>query len=99
MTMDNNLQANPLLVLREEFDDWAILFDPDTADTFGLNPVSVFIFKRLDGRHDLPAIMAELRDACEGVPDDAEHSVTVFIEELVGKGYAGNALPLQADQP
>jgi hypothetical protein len=23
--------ANPLIVLREEFDDWAILFDPDTG--------------------------------------------------------------------
>ena len=21
--------ANPLVVLREEFDDWAVLFDPD----------------------------------------------------------------------
>ena len=28
--------ANPLIVLREEFDDWAILFDPDTGNAFGL---------------------------------------------------------------
>jgi len=24
--------ANPIVLLREEFDDWAILFNPDTAD-------------------------------------------------------------------
>ena len=43
--------ANPLSVLREEFDDWALLFDPDSGKVVGLNPVSVFIWKRLDGNH------------------------------------------------
>ena len=43
------LIANPLMVLREEFDDWALLFDPDTSHSYGLNQVSVFIYKRLDG--------------------------------------------------
>ena len=37
--------ANPLIVLREEFDDWAILFDPDSGDAFGLNPIGVHIWK------------------------------------------------------
>ncbi len=31
--------ANPSVVLREEFDNRAILFDPDTGDAFGINPV------------------------------------------------------------
>ena len=48
--------ANPLLVLREEFDDLAVLFDPDTGNGFGLNPVSVFVFNRLDGKHTLKDI-------------------------------------------
>ena len=60
MKYDNKPLADPLLVLREEFDDWAILFDPDTGDSFGLNPVSVFIFKHLDGRHTLQSIMTLL---------------------------------------
>jgi hypothetical protein len=45
-----NPVANPLIVLREEFDDWAILFDPDTGNAFGLNPTGVFIWKLLDGK-------------------------------------------------
>jgi len=36
--------ANLLLVLREEFDDGAVFFDPDTGNGFGLNSVSVFVF-------------------------------------------------------
>jgi len=34
--------ANYGLVLREKFDDWAILFDLNSGNGFGLNPVSVF---------------------------------------------------------
>ena len=49
--------ANSLVVLREEFDDWAVLFDPDTGNACGLNPVGVFIWKRLDGRHTVPDIL------------------------------------------
>lgn len=81
--------ANPLLVLREEFDDWAILFDPDTGDGFGLNPVSVFIWKRLDGKHSVRDILGELRKNCEDVPENAELEINNFIEELIKKGYVG----------
>jgi SynChlorMet cassette protein ScmD len=82
--------ANPLIVFREEFDDWAILFDPDTGDGFGLNPVSVFIWKRLDGKHTLQDILEDLREACEDAPENAEQEIKDFIEELAGKGYAGH---------
>lgn len=41
--------ANPLAVLREEFDEWALLSDPDTGNLVDLNPVSVFIWKYLSG--------------------------------------------------
>ena len=81
--------ANPLLVLREEFDDWAILFDPDTNNSFGLNPVSVFIFKRLDGKRTLEDIMRELRAECINAPEDAERYVQEFIEQLLERGLVG----------
>ena len=42
--------ANPIVVLREEFDDWAVLFNPDTADALGINPVGVAVWKRMDGQ-------------------------------------------------
>ena len=45
--------ANPVCVLREEFDDWAVLFNPDTADAVGINPVGVAVWKLMDGRRDL----------------------------------------------
>jgi len=81
--------VSPLLVLREEFDDWAILFNPDTGDSFGLNPVSVFIFKHLDGTSTLHDIMQKLCLECQDTPDDAEQYVQVFIDDLVERGFAG----------
>ena len=81
--------ANPLIVLREEFDDWAILFDPDSGKGYGINPVSVFIWKLLDGKHTVQNIMTELLENCEDAPDDAAERVQAFIDDLVEHGYAG----------
>jgi SynChlorMet cassette protein ScmD len=84
--------ANSLLVLREEFDDWAILFDPDTGNAFGLNPVSVFIWKRLDGHHTIEDIVKELRENAEEVPEEAEDHIKEFIKDLVDQGLVGYEL-------
>ena len=53
--------ANPLIVLREEFEDWAILFNPDKGTAFGLNPTGVYIWKFLDGEHSLDDLFQHLR--------------------------------------
>ncbi|MBW1860548.1 MAG: SynChlorMet cassette protein ScmD [Deltaproteobacteria bacterium] len=89
MTDANTPIANPMLVLREEFDDWAVLFDPDTGDGFGLNPISVFIWKRLDGKHTIQDIMKEIQEDCEDVPENAEKEVNDFLQELIKRGYVG----------
>ena len=90
--MQDNLKpvANPLLVLREEFDDWAVLFDPDTGKSFGMNPVSVFIWKHLDGRHTVEDIMGKLQAECPDVPEDAQIQVEAFVDDLLTKGLAGH---------
>lgn len=81
--------ANPLIVLREEFDDWAILFDPDTGKGMGLNPTSIFIWKLLDGSHTLNDIMEKLLKECKNVPKEAENDLKEFIQELIERGLAG----------
>ena len=81
--------ANPSVILREEFDDYAILFDPDTGDAVGLNPVGVFIWKLLDGSHGKEDILKKLRASCETVPHEADGHFKDFIEDLVERGLAG----------
>jgi SynChlorMet cassette protein ScmD len=89
--MDANAKpiANPSVILREEFDDCAVLFDPDTGEGYAVNPTGVFCWKRFDGRHTLGEITAELRAACADAPSEAEQNVREFSEELAGKGLIG----------
>ena len=89
MSQANNAIANPLIVLREEFDDWAILFDPDTGDAFGLNPIGVHIWKQLDGNHSVNDILQDLQEGFEDVPDEVEGDLQEFIEDLVLRGLVG----------
>jgi SynChlorMet cassette protein ScmD len=83
--------ANPLIVLRKDFedDDWAILFDPDTGHAYGINPVSVFIWQLLDGKHSVTDILEEVRDHYSEVPPEAEVHIREFIAQLMSKGLAG----------
>jgi SynChlorMet cassette protein ScmD len=81
--------VNSMIVLREEFDDWAILFDPETGDTHGINPVGVFIWKHLDGCHTTAQIYDELSKNCEKIPADARQFIDEFVEDLLDRGYAG----------
>ena len=84
-----NPVANPLIVLREEFDDWAILFDPDTGNAFGLNPTGVFIWKLLDGKHGADDIIRRLREEADEVPEDAIEHARQFIASLEQQGLVG----------
>ena len=81
--------ANSSVILREEFDDWAILFDPNSGDAHGLNPLGVFIWKRLDGKHTVEDILKELKEECEDVLPEAQSDIIEFIQELVKNGLAG----------
>jgi SynChlorMet cassette protein ScmD len=84
--------GNPVVVLREEFDDWAILFNPDTADAIGTNPVGVAVWKLMDGKHGIEEIIAEIKDQFADVPDAAAKDVLAFIKDLTQRGFVGHEL-------
>lgn len=80
------LLTNPSIVLRQEFDDQAVLFDPDSGNAFGLTRMGIFIWKRLDGRHSLEEILEGIRYSFNAVPDEAENQLLEFVRALVEKG-------------
>ncbi|MBA4379460.1 MAG: SynChlorMet cassette protein ScmD [Anaerolinea sp.] len=84
--------ANPIVVLREEFDDWAILFNPDTADAVGTNPVGVAVWKQMDGKKSIEDIVSEINNRFEEVPAAALEEVSTFIGTLVEQGFVGYVL-------
>ena len=75
------------IVIREEEDNWGLLYDPDTGATFGLNPVSLIICRQMDGQKTITDILELINEKCIDVPDEVEEHVEVFIQKLVEKNY------------
>ena len=80
---------NPVVVLREEFDDWAVLFNPDTADAVGVNPVGVAAWKLMNGQRSLDEIVTEIGRLFEGMPGTAVDDMTGFVNNLTERGFVG----------
>lgn len=86
LNKDDTCSINPNIVLREEYDNWAILFDPDSNTTLGINPIGVSIWKLMTDKYSIGEILHKLEGQFENIPDDAHSHLTEFIEELYKKG-------------
>jgi len=81
--------ANKNIVLREESNNWALLFDLETGNTFGVDPVGVFIWKHLDGNHSTNEIVVKLKENFNNVPDNANKYINDFLHDLINNGMIG----------
>jgi SynChlorMet cassette protein ScmD len=81
--------ANPVVVLREEFDDWAVLFNPDTASAVGTNPVGVAAWKLMDGKRTIKDIVSTIRESFAETPDAAFDEIAAFVTALADNGFVG----------
>jgi SynChlorMet cassette protein ScmD len=76
-----------VVVLREEADEWAILFNPDTSDAVGINPAGVGIWKLLDGKRTVEELRAGLQGEFENVPPSASDEIEQFLSQLRSMGF------------
>jgi hypothetical protein len=82
--------CNPDVVLREEDPDGGLLFNPDTNQIRVLNHTGLFVWKLCDGGHDLGAILAEINETYDGVPEDqVTEQIKTYVEEMVCSGFIG----------
>lgn len=84
--------ANPIVVLRKEFDDWAVLFNPDTAEAVGVNPVGVAVWEMLDGKNSVENIADQISRDFADVPGSAAGEIEAFIKNLADRGFVGSEL-------
>ena len=89
MKLSSKPIINSVVVLREEFDDWAVLFNPDTANAVGINPVGVSVWKLMDGKRTLEELVDEIKDRYSDVPNAAIEDLTAFVENLAENGFVG----------
>jgi len=84
-----NPLINPVVVLRKEFDDWAVLFNPDTAEAVGINPIGVVIWEQLAKNQATHDIIKTIREQYSSVPDKVEEELDTFIISLTERGFIG----------
>ena len=84
---------NPVVVLRKEFDDWAVLFNPDTAEAVGINPVGVTIWELLAADSSLLDIIENIKENFADVPGSAADEIQAFINDLTERGFIGFERP------
>lgn len=83
---------NPDAVFREEFDDWAVLFNPDNAEAAGVNPVGAIVWGFIDGKRTIGEIIEVTKSSFEDAPETVAEDVTAFLTELESKGFIGYEL-------
>lgn len=84
--------ANPSIVFREEFDDWALLFDPDTSESYGINPVGAYVWKHLKPSKEstqYSQLVDNVRSVFEDVPETAPEEIRAFLDALIEKATPG----------
>lgn len=86
---DTILIQSPSFVFREEDDDAALLFDPDTGAVRVLNATAVAVWQRLDGKRDLRRVVADLREEFDGIDAAAEQQVAELLRGLLAMGAVG----------
>jgi len=95
MNLSDRPIANPVVVLREEFDDWAVLYNPDIPYAAGTNPVGVAVWKLMDGRKSVTEIVLKIKNSFENVPEGAEKEIFFFVDQLRENGFAGLELEVR----
>ncbi|HOA05558.1 MAG TPA: PqqD family peptide modification chaperone [Candidatus Fermentibacter daniensis] len=80
---------NPDIVLREEDEDGALLFNPDTNDVRILNTTGLFIWRAASGV-TLDALVESVSGAFDDVPADRVRAdVWSFMSGLLSDGFLG----------
>jgi hypothetical protein len=94
ISVDARLVVNPNMVFREEADDCALLFDPDSGSVKVFNPTASAIWKLLDGKRTLSEVIGVLREEFEDMDAKAEEQVLKLVEELYQVGAIGTMTEL-----
>jgi len=89
--MINKWYIAPNVVLREESDEWGILFDPDTGASVALNPIAVSIFKAMQKSQSVEKVEEVVRNEYDAVPDTLVGDISEFVEALAKGGFIGFA--------
>lgn len=81
---------NPDVVLREEDQSGALLFNPDTNQVLVVNGTGLFLWRLSDGTRSADQMVDAVRGEFEAVPEGSVASqVKGFLDEMAAGGFLG----------
>ena len=85
--------CNPDVVLREEDESGALLFNPDTNQVKVLNATGLFIWKQFQSENSPDAVLKLITEAFEDVPEaQVNDDIEAFLNELLKTGFIGEVM-------
>ena len=78
--------VNPAVIIRDDFEDFGIIYNPETDKSYSINQTGVEILKHIQSQTPIPEIADKLRENFSEVPDDISGRVDMFIKTLIDKG-------------
>lgn len=93
ITRDTRVTPRSTLTLREESDDCAILFDPDSGEAHALSPVAAFCWLRLNGHKSVAELTREVGLEFNDVPENLERDILELVAELLRLNLVVSADP------
>jgi hypothetical protein len=89
-TMKIQYRCNPDVILREEDESGALLFNPDTNQVKIINTTGLFIWKNFLIGSPIGPIVNKVKFSFEGVPEDRiQNDIEEFTQELCNSGFLG----------
>mgnify|MGYP003797183737 CR=1 FL=1 len=85
--IDSFPRQNPRAAMRT-IEDQTVVVIPDTSMLFDLNEVASFIWKRMDGRHNLKKIIEEVENEFDIDHETATGDAVELIENMKEAGLA-----------
>ena len=80
-------KVNPTIVLREEFENRTFLYEPDTGNTYDLNPAGAFVWKSLDSGCSIGQIAEKLKKVFDTGSSSVIEDLTAFLSDLKERGF------------
>ena len=89
--IDKNVRylRNPDVVLREEDQSGALLFNPDTNQVLVVNGTGLFLWRMSDGTRSADELVEAVREGFEAVEEAVASQVKGFLDEMAAGGFLG----------
>jgi antirestriction protein ArdC len=83
---------NPDVIVKEEDEDGALAFNPDTDKIIVLNHTAHFILEQCNGLNDMQNIVQAVKDNFDDVPEkNMSSQVEEYVEKMLSSGFIGTA--------